>query len=193
MDFAQNLSFLLYSITSLGAAIFFFRLAFIPGNYYHGLKGGGCLLLAIAASLNLLNHGYTQITFWMYGFGHLLFFLGVTLDKHSYKNLKFLVPLPFLILYFFVGHIMIFLLAALNLIVTIQLAYSEKHKRLIPLIAAFALIAVGEYFYNRTGIGELMFPITAGVFCYIFASLIFLFWLIFYILQKIYLLIKDKS
>lgn len=103
-----------------------------------------------------------------------LIFIGFIMDPLS--SFKFIAPLPMVFLPFLAGHILFFVLSLLTTVGIFQLAYTTKHRDLIPLGVGFTLISVGEYLYHLKDIEQLKQLVLAGSFLYFFAALILLGW-----------------
>ena len=82
-------------------------------------------------------------------------------------------------------------MAFLVLIAHIYLSYKIDHKRLIPLVGVFTLVVVGEYIYALKG--SIYYPpiSDAGVFIYLFAALILMSWILFYLIRALVNIIND--
>ncbi len=103
-----------------------------------------------------------------------LLFIGFIIDPLS--KLRILAPLPIVFFPFLSGHILLFILGLATTMAIFQLAYTTKHRDLIPLGVGFTLLSVGEYLYHLKDIEQLKQLALAGSFLYLFASLILLGW-----------------
>ena len=145
------------------------------------LKTFGFGFLTLAFALNLVqtfsNLGLTQMNLylWLAGIGLWLIFAAFILDPHC--KLQFLVILAIVLLFFLKGNALLSMQAFLIAATILQIAYFTKHKDLIPMVVAFVLVAIGEFFYSlqkQTALGNLQ---TGGDFLYIFASIALFWWL----------------
>lgn len=174
LDVTTNASFLLSATSFFFCAAVFGDALFVRFDTKTFIKFLGFLLLGGALVLNLLNDSYPILSFWMMSVGLVLLFIGFIIDPLS--NLAFTAPLPIVFFPFLSGHILFFVLSLLVTVGIFQLAYTTKHRDLIPLGVSFTLIAVGEYFYHLQNIEQLKQVALAGSFLYLFASLILLGW-----------------
>lgn len=189
IDLARQLSFLIFSFGCFGVSYFFAQLFYLRQTYSSFFDSLGFLLLSISSAINLYNHGYNTLSFWFAAIGYLSLILGIIIDKHSVFRLLF--PIPLIALYLLRNHQLMYTMAILVLIAHIYLSYKIGHKRLIPLVGVFTLVVVGEYIYALKG--SLFYPpiSEAGVFVYLFAALILVCWILFYLIRALVDLIKD--
>lgn len=168
-----NASFLLSATAFFFCSAIFGDALFVRFDLKTFIKFLGFLLLGVVFVLNLL-HSWPFLSFWMMSVGLVLLFIGFIIDPLS--NLKFTAPLPIVFFSFLGGHILFFVLSLLVTVGIFQLAYTTKHRDLIPLGVSFTLISAGEYFYHLQNIEQLKQVAVAGSFLYLFASLILLGW-----------------
>lgn len=113
--------------------------------------------------------------FWIQSTALYLIFASYIIDIHS--KLQILTLVAIALIFFLKDHALLAVQSLLVTTVILQLAYYSKHKDLIPLTTGFALIAIGEFFFYldmKRGVQNLSF---AANFSYIFASLVFFYWL----------------
>lgn len=189
IDLARQLSFLIFSFGCFGVSYFFAHLFYLRKTYSSFFDCLGFLLLSISSVINLYNHGYNTFSFWFAAIGYSSLILGIIIDKHS--SFRLLFPIPLIALYFLRNHQLMYTMAFLVLIAHIYMSYKIGHKRLIPLVGVFTLVVVGEYIYALKG--SIYYPpiSEAGVFVYLFAALILLGWILFYLIRALVDLIKD--
>ncbi len=174
IDVIIQTSFLLSAVSFFFISLLFgdtLLLKFDPKTF---IKFLGFLLLGVYFVLNLLNNSYSVFGFWIMSLGLVLIFIGFILDPLS--KFKFIAPLPIVFFPFLSGHILFFVLSLLTTFVIFQLAYTTRHRDLIPLGVSFTLISVGEYLYHLKDIENLKQLAVAGSFLYLFASLVLLGW-----------------
>lgn len=169
-----NASFLLSSTSFFFAAAIFGDALFARFDLKTFIKFLGFLLLGVVAVLNLLNNAFPVFSFWMMSLGFCMLFIGFIIDPLS--SFKFIAPLPIVFFPFLSGHILFFVLSLLTTVAIFQLAYTTRHRDLIPLGVSFTLISVGEYLFHLESIEQLKHLAFAGSFLYLFASLILLGW-----------------
>lgn len=137
--------------------------------------------LGIAATLNFLNpfleFDFSQISIWLTSISFYLIFLAFILDPHSKLQLGFI--LAIIALFFLKNHALLSLQGALITAAVLQLAYTTKHRDLIPLGIGFILIAIGEFFQ---AIGAEF--VASGAILYIFASISLIFWIWQYLIIR---------
>lgn len=173
LDVIVNASFLLSATAFFFSAAIFGDALFVRFDPKTFIKFLGFLLLGIALVLNLL-YIYPVLSFWIMSGGLVLLFIGFIIDPLS--NFKFIAPLPIVFFPFLSGHILFFVLSLLTVVAIFQLAYTTRHRDLIPLGVSFTLISVGEYLYHLKDIESIKQLAAAGSFLYLFASLILLGW-----------------
>lgn len=191
IDLARQLSFLIFSLGCLGIFYFFAHLFYLRKTFSSFFDALGFGLLGISSAINLIQHGYTTSSFWFAAVAYLSLFLGIIIDKHSIFRLLF--PIPLIAVYFLRNHQLLYTLAFLVLLAHIYLSYKINHKRLIPLVGAFALVVAGEYIYSLNTSTAFPGISDAGVFIYLFAALIFMGWILFYLIRALLDLIKGTN
>lgn len=189
----MNVLQLTIAVSSILSAVAFFGMLFLFADSLFlrfelktFLKSLGFVLLGSAALLSLFKPEMLLIP-WTTAGGFTLLFIAFIIDAHS--RVRFLFPLPVLLIFFLHGHILFALLSLLTALAIFQLVYTTKHNDMIPLGIAFVLITVGEYFYNLQSVEGLKTIAVAGAFLYLFASGVLLFWIWTYLaIRMIYLL-----
>lgn len=142
------------------------------------LRALGWLSLAASLSLSLvwifsnLPFDPSKLIFWLTSLGFWLLYVSFIFDSHS--KLQFLAVLAIASLFFFDNHTLLAIQAFLIAITILQISYNTKHKDLIPQVTAFILLAIGEFFHSlASSPSSGLF----GNFMYVFAAIIFAYWL----------------
>lgn len=186
----EHLSFFLFIFSALFVSFYFFTEGFKYRNKLSALKGLGFLLLSIASFINLSAGTFSDITLRMMEIGYFLFFLGIVFDKHSGLRYALFIPL-FGLLFAQYAHRLLFLITLFILISILELAYHTEHKKMLPFIVAFTCLMLGEYFYSLHGSASYPGISEAGIFVYLFAALIAVGWILFYITREMISLIRE--
>jgi len=174
LEVITNTSLLLSAVAFFFLAVLFGDALFVRIDLKTLLKSIGFLLLGISCVLNLLNQTYTLPSFLMMSAALSMLFIGFIIDPLS--RLSFLAPIPIVFFPFLSGHLLLFVLGLLTTVSIFQLAYTTKHRDLIPLGVGFTLLSVGEYLYHLETIERLNQLALAGSFPYLFSSLVLLGW-----------------
>ncbi len=174
LDVIVQTSFLLS-----GAAFFFLALLFgdallVRFEFKTFLKSLAFFLFGCSLIMNWLKFSDSIAIFWLMPIALCLLFIGYILDPLS--RLRFILPLPAVFFPFLKGHILLFVLGLLTTLVIFQLAYTTKHRDLIPVGVGFSLLSIGEYFYHLETIDKLSQLAKAGSFLYLFSALVLLGW-----------------
>lgn len=188
LDVIIQTSFLLAAISFLLIAALFGDSLLLRFESRTVMKFLGFLVLGIVFVLHLFNNSYPIISSWLMSGALVLIFIGYVLDPLS--KLKFIAPLPIVFFPFLGGHILFFVLSLLITVAVFQLAYTTRHRDLIPLGVSFTLISVGEYLYHLEDIERLKQLALAGSFLYLFASLILFGWVWSYLALRFFNTIK---
>lgn len=191
IDFARQLSFLIFSFGCSGVYLFFVHLFYHRRTFSSGFKACGFGLLGASSFVNFFNHMYTTISFWFATIAYLLIFFGIIFDKHSKFRLLF--PIPLIAIYFLRNHQLLYTLAFLVLVAHIYLSFNINHKRLIPLVGAFSLVVAGEYIYSLKGLSYYPPISDAGVFIYLFAALVLNGWILSYLIRALVDLLRGTN
>lgn len=137
------------------------------------------LILAAAFALNLTPSlfGYQPqpIFFWIQSLGLWLMFVSFMLDAHAKLQATAIIAIASLI--FFKSHAVLAVQTLTIALLVFQIAYSTKHRDLIPLGVSFILIAAGEFFYYLESVRGFASIQAAGSFLYIFAGVALFYWL----------------
>lgn len=153
------------------------------------LRSLGFGVLGLAFTLNflspLLEFGFPQIAIWLTSISFYLIFLSFILDPHS--KLQAGLVIGIIALFFLQNHSLLSLQSALISISVLQLAYTIKHRDLIPFGLGFILITIGEFFQS---LGEEF--AASGAILYIFASISLFFWIWQYLVIRFNLSRKLK-
>jgi len=153
------------------------------------LKAAGFGILGIASTLNFLNPLFnfdlSQISIWLISSSLYLIFLAFILDPHSKLQLGFI--LAIIALFFLHKHVLLSLQAALISAAVLQLAYTTKHRDLIPFGMGFVLITIGEFFQVLGA----EFGVSSAI-LYIFASISLFAWIWQYLIIRFNLSRKFK-
>lgn len=133
----------------------------------------------IVANPSVLNT--IPLLLWVKIAGLYTIFVSCAFDAHS----KFRITLVFgiILLAFLKDHSALAILALLIALNVFQLAYSTKHRDLIPMGTGFILIAIAEFF-RSIETKELAGLSLASAFLYIFASASFFLWLWQYLIIR---------
>ncbi|MDO8452415.1 MAG: hypothetical protein Q7S79_01540 [bacterium] len=174
LDVIINASFLLTATAFFFSAAIFGDALFVRFDLKTFIKFLGFLFLGVAFVLNLLNNMYPGLNYWLMSAALVLIFVGFIIDPLS--KFKFIAPLPVVFFPFLTGHILFFVLGLASTFAIFQLAYTTRHRDLIPLGVSFTLTSIGEYLYHLKDIEQLKQLALAGSFLYLFASLILLGW-----------------
>ena len=191
IDLARQLSFLIFSIGCFGISVFFAHSALISKHKSTFFNSLGFGLLSISSAINLINHAYSPASYWFATIAYFMLFIGIVIDQHSKFRLTF--PIPLIAIYFLRNHELLFTLAFLVLIAHLYLSYKLTHQRLIPLVGIFTLVMVGEYIYSLHG--STLYPSVseAGIFVYLFAALISVGWILFYLIREMINLMRNPK
>lgn len=189
IDFARQLSFLIFAIGCFGIFVFFAHLMRVSQHKSTFFNSLGFGLLGMSSAINFFQHAYTNASYWLAAIAYFALFIGIVIDKHF--RLRLIFPIPLIAIYLLRNHQLLFAMAFLVLILQLSLSYKLSHKRLIPLVAAFALVTVGEYLYSLHASISFSGISDAGIFLYIFAALIFVGWILFYLIREMINLFKD--
>lgn len=143
------------------------------------LRALGWILLAGSTGLVVATYFFidppfnpARFIFWTTSLGFWLLYVSFILDQHS--KLQFLAVVAIAALFFFGGHTLLALQAFLIAITILQISYTTKHKDLIPLVTGFILLAIGEFFHSLAASSS---SGLFGDFMYVFAAIIFAYWL----------------
>jgi len=187
---ARQLSFLLFSIGSLGIFIYFTHRVIVlkQRNVFFSAVGFG--LLSIASGVNFFLHAYTNLSFTIAIMAYSCLILSIVTDKHAI--FPFTIPFPLIAILLLAQHKLLFSLALTTVIAYVYLSFKLSHQKLIPLLVAFSLVTIGEYFYSMQNSTDFPAISTAGIFMYLFAALILLGWLMFYLIREMITLWKSN-
>jgi hypothetical protein len=151
------------------------------------LKALGFGILGLASTLNFLNpwieFDLSQLAIWLVSISFYLIFLAFILDPHSRLQLGLI--LAIIALFFLQNHALLSLQAALISAAVLQLAYTTKHKDLIPFGLGFVLVTIGEFF-QTLGVEFVI----SGAILYLFASISLFFWIWQYLTIRFNLKVK---
>lgn len=188
-EIAFNFSLLLFALVCFGLFILFADALFLQFEIKTFLKTLGFAALSASFLLRFFDHSSTQTHVLINATALYAILFGLAIDYHS--KLKFFPILSLAAYFVFRGHMLLFVEAALIAVVIFQLVYTTKHKDLIPLGAGFVLIAMGEYFYSLETKANLSQLAIAGVFPYLFASVVLLLWLWSYMALRFFHVLKN--
>lgn len=184
-----NASFLLSATAFFFCSAIFGDALFVRFDLKSFLKFLGFFMLGGSLLLNLLNF-YPSVALWIMSVALTLLFIGFIIDPLS--RFKFIAPIPLVFFPFLSGHILLFILGILTTVGIFQLAYTTKHRDLIPLGVSFTLISAGEYLYHLEDIDKLKQLAVAGSFLYLFASLVLLVWAWSYLAMRFVNVLKSS-
>lgn len=118
-------------------------------------------------------------------------FLSFIID--AYSKFQWGIIVAIIALLFLRGHDLLTLQAGLIALNMFQLAYTTKHRDIIPLCTGFVLITIAEFFYSLETKAGFKGLGTAGAFLYLFAGVALLFWLWSYLKIRFFNLGKRSS
>lgn len=143
------------------------------------LKAVGFATLGIGSILTFFDQSiptsFLHVFIWLASISFFAIYLAFIADSHSKFQLGVviaIVALPFL-----KGHDLLTLQAILIAAATLQLAYTTKHRDIIPFAIGFVLIAIAEFFYSLKTKEGFEGMETAGDFLYLFAAAALFSWL----------------
>lgn len=189
IDFARQFSFLIFSLGCFGIFVFFAHSTFVSKHKSTFFDSLGFGLLSVSSTINFINHTYSPFSYWFAAIAYFALFIGIVVDQHS--KFRLTLPIPLIAIYFLKNHELLFTLAFLVLIAYLYLSYKITHQRLIPLVGIFTLVVIGEYIYSLHG--SILYPgiSEAGIFVYLFAALIAVGWILFYLVREMISLIRE--
>lgn len=141
-------------------------------------------MLAFAAltasfGLNFASHFLLPVSadliFWAHSTGLLLVTASFFFDPHS--RLRAISILAIVAFLFAKDHLLLAIQSLLITILVLELAYTTKHRDLIPFGAGFLLATTAEFFYYLENIKGFENIALAGSFLYIFAAICLFYWL----------------
>lgn len=188
IDIITNASFLISGIAFLALSILFGDALLLRLELRTLIKSLSFLMMTVYFLLNLFHFGISAI-FWLMAVSLTLLSISFIIDPLS--KFKFLFPLPILFLPFLKDHLLLFALGLTATLAIFQLAYTTKHRDLIPLGVGFTLMSMGEYLYHLQSYESLNYLSAAGSFLYLFASLVLLTWIWSYLAIRFINLIKS--
>lgn len=149
----------------------------LPHRLFRAL---GFLSFVFGAGLSLLIGSPNDYSLPIIAAGMTVLYFSLVLDTHS--RLRFSIFLPILALIFLRENQLLLSLSIMDSIALLELSYSNAHRRYIPFVSAFVLIAIAQYF----NVYEKILDTSSIVpqILYLFSSLIFLLWVIFYLFRK---------
>ena len=118
---------------------------------------------------------------WIKIVGLYAIFVSYAFDAHSKFQIALILGIVLLI--FLKDHQALAVIAFLTALTVFQLAYSTKHRDLIPMGTGFILIAIAEFFRSIETM-ELAGLSLASAFLYIFASVSFFLWMWQYLIIR---------
>ncbi|OGH19833.1 MAG: hypothetical protein A3D74_02240 [Candidatus Levybacteria bacterium RIFCSPHIGHO2_02_FULL_37_13] len=142
------------------------------------LKALGFAGLGIGSTLTFFDQSiptsFLHVLIWLTSISFFAIFLAFIADPQSKFQLGIIiaiVALPFL-----KDHDFLTLQAILIALSMLQLAYTTKHRDIIPLGIGFALIAIAEFFYSLKTKEGFEGMETAGAFLYLFSAVALFSW-----------------
>lgn len=142
------------------------------------LKALGFFLLTLSSFANALDYSLSSdlsvLSIWTTSVAFYAIFLSLILDSHS--KLQLSIILAILALPFLRNHELLAFQASLIFVSSLQLAYTTKHRDIIPFGIGFLLIAIAQFFLSLEKSFEGIS--IASAFLYLFAggSLLLWFW-----------------
>lgn len=191
LDVVQLTSKILAGASFFFLATIFGDTLFLRFDLKTFLKSLGFFILSGAMFVTMVGDTYQDILFWIMSAAFSMIFVGFVIDPLS--RFRFLTPLPLLFFPFLKGHILLFVLASITTGAIFGLAYTMRHRDLIPLGVGFTLLAAGEYLYHLETIERLRQLGPSGSFLYLFAAVILLGWGWSYLVMRFVSLLRLRK